>query len=784
MSNCRYIVSQIITVITVLITAIFLFVPAASAEIIETDLGVVHYSQAPKTWTIDVPQNFNKVEVAHYSSGKIEANKYMGWNGYLKLNGQYVWEFLRFDATLGGIIYDYIAGVEVRESTGKGLWLDVTGSISAGSNTITYYHYNEGNGIGVKVRIYTTATTPVPTPVPTPIPTPIPTSAPTITAVPITSASIRPYGISSSYFAGDTLTATLYVRNTGETYHTFPVGFSVRDPDGTWIDVPYKTATLSAGADTNIYFEYKIPSSGTAGTWTARAAVWDRDAGGGILETRYDFYDKSFSVSIPATATPTATVTSRQVQGEFSVSDLGVVHYTQAPKTWTIDIPQNFNKVEVAVYGSGKDETNQFEGWDAYLQLNGEYAWKFVRYDTKLGGIFYDYEKKMEIQESTVRGKWFDVTGRVKAGKNTITYYHYTAGDGIGVKVRIYTLATTSLVTPTTTSAITLPTTPAPTETYIVTSTPKKASEKPQMEQSPDEIFMEKFERVWPTFTYKEDPVKQWNIWYEFSETERIKSSNSATTGKTISLSKDVVDVMAILATGSGVLDAVSLTDELYGIGTTIYGVDKEKAIENTEEWLTIIGLIDGSVKTLKETMDAGADVMKAKKGIEGANVAAKMSKTADNLDDVNDAAKGVSAAESLGVNIVGMGIDYLVMNDVSNVSKYQAFEADKFAKMAYISRNLLNFWNKYENGDLTTEEAKRIIELEIMFYIIKKEELSARKQYWIREQGLVDTIISWIPFINQFSAKTNIHDIEEMQIMAHDQLMWRYQARKQIYAN
>ncbi len=304
MNNIGRLIVSLIFVISLFVTV----VEAQESGVIETDLGVVHYTQAPKTWTINVPQNFSKVEVAHYSSGKIEANKYMGWNGYLKLNGQYVWEFVRFDATLGGIIYDYIAGMEVRESTGRGMWLDVTSRINVGSNTITYYHYTEGDGIGVKVRIYTTTTTPTPTP------TPSPTPAPTITAVPITSASISLYGISSSYYAGDTLTTTVYVKNTGKTSHTFPVGFSVRDPEGTWGDVPYKTATLSPGADTNIYFEYKIPAAGPAGTWTARAAVWDRDAGGGILETRYDYYDKSFSVSIPATPVPTTTITPTPVE--------------------------------------------------------------------------------------------------------------------------------------------------------------------------------------------------------------------------------------------------------------------------------------------------------------------------------------------------------------------------------------------------------------------------------------------------------------------------------------
>lgn len=60
-----------------------------------------------------------------------------------------------------------------------------------------------------------------------------------------------------------------------------------------------------------------------------------------------------------------------------------------------------------------------------------------MRYDENLGGIIHDYIKGREVQESTGNGKWLDVTSMVKSGKNTITYYHYTARDGIGVKVRI-----------------------------------------------------------------------------------------------------------------------------------------------------------------------------------------------------------------------------------------------------------------------------------------------------------------------------------------------------------
>ncbi|KAF5432549.1 hypothetical protein C5S39_03445 [Candidatus Methanophagaceae archaeon] len=38
---------------------------------------------------------------------------------------------------------------------------------------------------------------------------------------------------------------------------------------------------------------------------------------------------------------------------EPEVIEICVVNYTRAPKTWTIDMPQNYNKVEAGVYGKG-----------------------------------------------------------------------------------------------------------------------------------------------------------------------------------------------------------------------------------------------------------------------------------------------------------------------------------------------------------------------------------------------------------------------------------------------
>jgi hypothetical protein len=71
------------------------------------------------------------------------------------VNGQLVWEFKRWNKQEGGIIADYTqGGREVREATGKGKYLDVTSFFKSGMNQVTYYHFNEGPGINVKVKIY------------------------------------------------------------------------------------------------------------------------------------------------------------------------------------------------------------------------------------------------------------------------------------------------------------------------------------------------------------------------------------------------------------------------------------------------------------------------------------------------------------------------------------------------------------------------------------------------------------------------------------------------------
>lgn len=129
-------------------------------------------------------------------------------------------------------------------------------------------------------------------------------------------------GPSISYIAGDTLNVDVIVENTGSYFrNTFPIVLSVRDPYGNWTDLPYKSVTLGDGEKDIVYFIYNIPPSGPNGTWAIRIAVWDRITPEGNLETRYDYEEKMFNVSISsrnASVTPLSkTVIVKVRNGRF-----------------------------------------------------------------------------------------------------------------------------------------------------------------------------------------------------------------------------------------------------------------------------------------------------------------------------------------------------------------------------------------------------------------------------------------------------------------------------------
>ncbi len=118
------------------------------------NLGLVHYSKAPKTFTVELPKNYANVEIGVGGKGDKTPNRYGGWKAWLKVNGKMIWKFKRWNKKEGGIIVDYtLGGKEVSEASGKDVYLSATRFFRPGANKITYYHYNEGPGLYVRVKV-------------------------------------------------------------------------------------------------------------------------------------------------------------------------------------------------------------------------------------------------------------------------------------------------------------------------------------------------------------------------------------------------------------------------------------------------------------------------------------------------------------------------------------------------------------------------------------------------------------------------------------------------------
>ena len=145
----------------------------------ENDLGLISYTEAPKTWTINL-DNFQKVEVGIYNSARSSPSRYGGYMAYLKINGEKIWEH-----TGGSNIRDYVMGTTVSESAYRDQYYDLTSKFHSGENTITYYHYTGDGKHGIKVRL-TKGATVTPSPAKTPSPTPTKTPTPTPTSLPVT----------------------------------------------------------------------------------------------------------------------------------------------------------------------------------------------------------------------------------------------------------------------------------------------------------------------------------------------------------------------------------------------------------------------------------------------------------------------------------------------------------------------------------------------------------------------------------------------------------------------
>ena len=57
-------------------------------------------------------RGFERVEIGIYRKGRVPVARYAGWNAWLKVNDESVWEFRRLDLNQRGIVYDHVLDLE------------------------------------------------------------------------------------------------------------------------------------------------------------------------------------------------------------------------------------------------------------------------------------------------------------------------------------------------------------------------------------------------------------------------------------------------------------------------------------------------------------------------------------------------------------------------------------------------------------------------------------------------------------------------------------------------
>jgi len=303
-------------------------------------------------------------------------------------------------------------------------------------------------------------------------------------------------------------------------------------------------------------------------------------------------------------------------------------------------------------------------------------------------------------------------------------------------------------------------------------------SRKPQTLTSP---FLERFTTHWPTFA-QSNPLAMWETLNEFSQTEMQKNAKLVMAGKTITVSKDILDIAAIMATGTGILDALNLASEVYSIGTVMFGEDTGQLYDYAGLALTGAGILKSGVENkelLKATYQTGILAIKQGQGIKAA---ASTSKLAKAMEKVTDNSKGASALENAGLNIAGTIVDYAVINQVVATNKFILFEMAQQAQMTMLSSKLVELWKMYERGALTEADAKQIMELETLFFTVQQDELRVRKEYLRTQQGVLDTAFSLVPVAGKYSARTGIKEINKTMKLGQDQLTWRVTFWDKVY--
>ncbi len=118
-----------------------------------THLGSITAAEAPHTFSFELPDSYDRVLCTTYDPNNPDGSaKYGGWQAWMEVNGTRVFEWVEYDGT-DSLYMDHLSGETVYGSTGVGEWFDVTALVAPGTNQITFYHYNEGPGVGIKISV-------------------------------------------------------------------------------------------------------------------------------------------------------------------------------------------------------------------------------------------------------------------------------------------------------------------------------------------------------------------------------------------------------------------------------------------------------------------------------------------------------------------------------------------------------------------------------------------------------------------------------------------------------
>ena len=125
---------------------------SSDSEIFDTG-RLIPFSDCPFDFIINVGDNFTKVEIQHYGQdGSVD--KFGGWKAWLEVNGDLVYEWLSWDSEIGAEWYDYTEQSYYYDNESRPDYTDITDYIHPGENIITFYHYTEGPGSGIIVKVY------------------------------------------------------------------------------------------------------------------------------------------------------------------------------------------------------------------------------------------------------------------------------------------------------------------------------------------------------------------------------------------------------------------------------------------------------------------------------------------------------------------------------------------------------------------------------------------------------------------------------------------------------